>query len=283
MSSCGSISTRTLQITRCPFPELLPVLWCEDGQSNFYLDFGDSGITLDSTRCGPSIPTVACCSRHTIQKFWNFKKLLPYRITIKVRNSSQIVLSSHQQLLLPHQREADRNAMADRRLHANCFPSFSISKLCLKSRVQLSCATKGARNPYVRLWDLQQPPSFSMSVLLWQLRLPEYVSTSRESWWWPQLIRRSKVKMPICARLLRSSTWTLVIRVTMLSPRPSDYLEDLMKQSRPRSKFDALFANVWQNPLLSLPLFSDVAQNLDNVWHLISSCLQTSTGKTVSF
>ena len=47
--------TRTLQITRSPGP--LPAFWCEDGHFNSCL--------------GPSIPTVACCSRHIIRKFWN--------------------------------------------------------------------------------------------------------------------------------------------------------------------------------------------------------------------
>ena len=44
-----------------------------------------------------------------------FQRSLPYRITIQVGKSSQIVLSSHEQLLLPLQREAARNAMAVRR------------------------------------------------------------------------------------------------------------------------------------------------------------------------
>ena len=44
-----------------------------------------------------------------------FQRLLPYRITIQVGKSSQIVLSSHQQLLLPLQRETARNAMSVRR------------------------------------------------------------------------------------------------------------------------------------------------------------------------
>ena len=48
-------------------------------------------------------------------------------------------------------------------------------------------------------------------------------------------------------------------------------------------RFDALFANVSQNPLLFLPLLSDVGQKWDNVWHLTSSCVQTSQGSTVCF
>ena len=44
-----------------------------------------------------------------------FQRLLPYRITIQMGKSSQVVLSSHPQLLLPHQREAARNAMAVKR------------------------------------------------------------------------------------------------------------------------------------------------------------------------
>ena len=65
-------------------------------------------------------------------------------------------------------------------------------------------------------------------------------------------------------------------------PGPSGCLEDLMSQHMQRSRYDALFANVSQSPLLFLPLLSDVGKNFDNVWHLTSSCLQTS-GKTVCF
>ena len=64
---------------------------------------------------------------------------------------------------------------------------------------------------------------------------------------------------------------------------PSDCPEDLMTQSRPRSRFDALFVNVWQSPLLFLPLHSDDGQSLENVWRLISSCLRTSLDKAVCF
>ena len=74
-----------------------------------------------------------------------FQRLLPYRITIQMGKSSQVVLSSHQQQLLPPQREAARHAMAVRRQQiasracrsANCVS---------KCRDQLSCATKRARN-----------------------------------------------------------------------------------------------------------------------------------------
>ena len=44
-----------------------------------------------------------------------FQRLLPHRITIQTGKSSQVVLSSHQQLLLPLQREAARSAMTVRR------------------------------------------------------------------------------------------------------------------------------------------------------------------------
>ena len=54
-----------------------------------------------------------------------------------------------------------------------------------------------------------------------------------------------------------------------------------MNQYRQRSRYGAQFVNVSQNPLLSLPLLSDVGQNSGNAWHLISWCLQTLLGKTV--
>ena len=77
-----------------------------------------------------------------------FQRLLPYRITIKVGKSSQIVLSSHQQLLIPLQREAARNATAVRREQIASRACRSAN--CLKSGDQPPCATKGARNPCVR-------------------------------------------------------------------------------------------------------------------------------------
>ena len=53
-----------------------------------------------------STPTVACCSRNIIQNFWNFNDCF--------RTDSLVVLSSRQQLLRPHQREAVRSAMTVR-------------------------------------------------------------------------------------------------------------------------------------------------------------------------
>ena len=66
-----------------------------------------------------------------------FQRLLPYRITIQMGKSSQVVLSSDQRLLLPLQREAARNAMAVRRQQiasracrsANCVSKAVISYL----------------------------------------------------------------------------------------------------------------------------------------------------------
>ena len=78
----------------------------------------------------------------------DFQRLLPHRITIQTGKSSQLVLSPHQQLLPPLQREAARSAMTVRRQQI-ASPSLSISKLSLKSRDQLSCETKGARNSCV--------------------------------------------------------------------------------------------------------------------------------------
>ena len=65
------------------------------------------------------------------------QRLLPYRITIQMEKRSQVVLSSHQQLLLPLQREAARNSMAVRRHQiasracrsANCLSKAVISNL----------------------------------------------------------------------------------------------------------------------------------------------------------
>ena len=64
------------------------------------------------------------------------------------------------------------------------FSCLSISKLCLKSCDRLPCATEGAGNPCVRNREtsLRKPHSFSVSVLLWQLRLPEYALTLLETW-----------------------------------------------------------------------------------------------------
>ena len=64
--------------------------------------------------------------------------------------------------------------------------------------------------------------------------------------------------------------------------RASDCLEDLMTQSRQQSMGRCTVCERLTEPLF-LPLLSDVGQNSDNVWHLISSCLQTSLGNTVCF
>ena len=44
-----------------------------------------------------------------------FQRLLPHRVSINVGRTYQVVLTSHQQLLRPLQREATRNAMATKR------------------------------------------------------------------------------------------------------------------------------------------------------------------------
>ena len=53
-----------------------------------------------------------------------FQRLLPYRITIQVGKSSQIVLSSHQQLLLPASAKGGPKCDGCQKT-ANCFPSLS--------------------------------------------------------------------------------------------------------------------------------------------------------------
>ena len=131
MSGCGSIWTRAHQITKCPSPEPLPVLCCEDGHSSFCLYFGDSGISLDSARCGPSSPTVACCSQHT-PEILEFQRLLPYRIMIQVGKSSQIVLSSHSTTTASAPARGGPKCDGCQKT-ANFFPSLSISKMCLKA------------------------------------------------------------------------------------------------------------------------------------------------------
>ena len=67
-----------------------------------------------------------------------FQRLLPQRITSQTGKSSQVVLSSHRQLLLPLQREAARSAMTVRRQQiasracrsANCLESCKSITLC---------------------------------------------------------------------------------------------------------------------------------------------------------
>ena len=84
--------------------------------------------------------TVACCSRNIIQKFWEFQRLLPHRITIQTGKSSQVVLSSHQQLVRPLQREAARSAMTVRRQQISsraCRSANCVSKAVIDFLVQL--------------------------------------------------------------------------------------------------------------------------------------------------
>ena len=68
-----------------------------------------------------------------------FQRLLPHRITIQTGKSSQVVLSSHQQLLRPLQREAARSAMTVRRRQISsraCRSANCVSKAVIDFLVQ---------------------------------------------------------------------------------------------------------------------------------------------------
>ena len=99
-----------------------------------------------------------------------FQRLLPHRVSIQTGKSSQVVLSSHQQLLLPLQRVAARNAMAVRRQQiasracrsANCVSNAVIYYL-VQQKVPETLVSENARPP------LEAAELLSVSVLLWQL------------------------------------------------------------------------------------------------------------------
>ena len=98
-----------------------------------------SGDSLDSARCGLLTPTVACCSQNIIQSFLEFQRLLPHRVSVQTGKSSLVVLSSHQQLLRPLQREATRSAMTVRRRQFSsraCRPANCVSKAVIDYLVQ---------------------------------------------------------------------------------------------------------------------------------------------------
>ena len=78
-----------------------------------------------------------------------FQRLLPHRASTNVGQDFQVVLTSHQQLLLPASTRGDSKCDGCQET-ANRLPSLSVSKLTLKSRDQLPCTTKEARNPCVR-------------------------------------------------------------------------------------------------------------------------------------
>ena len=87
----------------------------------------------------------------------------------------------------------------------------------------------------------------------------------------------SSTKLKSCAVLNWSTNTSCT--ATMLWPRPQDCLEDLMKQSRQLSGYDALSVNNSQSPLLFPPLHAGVEQNLDIVSHLIFLCFADITGE----
>ena len=72
-------------------------------------------------------------------EFLEFQRVLPYRITIQVGESSQVVLSPHQQLVRPRQREAAQGAMTVRRQQISsraCRSANCVSKAVIDHHVQ---------------------------------------------------------------------------------------------------------------------------------------------------
>ena len=103
-----------------------------------------------------------------------FQRLLRHQISIDVGGEVQVVLTSHHQLLRPLRREAVRNAMAVRRQQiasracrsANCV-SKAVVNFLVQHKLQENLVTEIVRQH-------RKPPSFSISVPFWQLRLPKF-------------------------------------------------------------------------------------------------------------
>ena len=73
-------------------------------------------------------------------EYLEFQRLLPHRVSIQTRKSSLVVLSSHQQLLRPLQREATRSAMTVRRRQISsraCRSANCVSEAVIDYLVQL--------------------------------------------------------------------------------------------------------------------------------------------------
>ena len=155
------------------------------------LQFQQSHVAVDTPSRNFGISTIAAAPNHDSD----------------LGKSCQVVLSSHQQLLLPLQARSSPKCDGCQKT-AGCFPRLSISKLCLKSRDRLSCATKGARNSCVRdcetFYGSRQASQSQCSF--GSCGYQSTCLTPQETWCSPRLMKRSKVKIPICARLFRSST-----------------------------------------------------------------------------
>ena len=130
---------RTLQITGGPFPR--PIASVLMRRRSLQL--------LSRLRRFRSFPgfcavwTVDANSRMLQSKyhpeFLEFQRLLPHRVSIQTGKSSLVVLSSHQQLLRPLQREATRSAMTVRRRQISsraCRSANCVSKAVIDYLVQ---------------------------------------------------------------------------------------------------------------------------------------------------
>ena len=116
--------------------------------------------------------SAVCCSRNIIQSFWNFHDCF--------RTESRFVLSSHQQLLRPLQREAVQSAMTVRSRQISsraCRSANCVSKAVIDYLVQ-------QKVPETLVSEIVRPSPEAAELLsvLWQLRLPEYVLTLLETW-----------------------------------------------------------------------------------------------------
>ena len=135
-----------------------------------------------------------------------FQRLLRYRITIEVGKSSQIVLSSHQQLLLPLQREAGpkcdavrRQQIASRACRSATCVSIAVISYLVHQKVPETFVSEIVR-PSPEAAEL-----VNVSAPLAAAATRVRVDPSGDVVVTADLMKR-KMKMAICARLLRSST-----------------------------------------------------------------------------
>ena len=172
-----------------------------------------------------------------------FQRLLPHRITIQTGKSSLVVQSSHQQLLLPLQREATRSAMTVRRRQfssrayrsANCVSEAVIDYL-VQQKVPETLVSEIVR-PSLEAAQLLRV-SAMVAAAATRVRIDpsgDVVVTPTDQAQQDEDANLRKIVAQLHVNLGHPSNDALA--------RAISCLEDLMTQSRPRPRFGALSVN----------------------------------------
>ena len=119
---CRCLDAKTVTSTLVSTPRFSQFPWIQGGVD---LQFQQSHVAAE-----------------TSSRNFGFSTIAPHRITIQTGKSSHVVLSSHQQLLLPLQREAARSAMTVRRQQIASRSCRSVNCLIKHSKVKMPICAK---------------------------------------------------------------------------------------------------------------------------------------------